>query len=116
MAVKRGNMKMDRIDTYSMKGLLAGTILLAVLALGILIFLHTRETIKFWNYAGIIPLIIGVPGLLFAGANLIYLGLTACGGVLLCLFNINDKGIAWLIALGLTALIGFLGIFFNRKK
>lgn len=110
------NNKVEKIDDYSMKGILAGTILIAILALGILIFLHTRETIEFWHYAGIIPLIVGVPGLLFAGANLVYLGLTICGGVLLCLFNISDTGIAWLIALGITSLIGFLGIFFNKEK
>lgn len=108
--------KANKIDDYSMTGWIVFFLCLDIMLLGIAIFLHIRGIYSFNKLWGIFPLILGVPGMLITGFNLVYLGLSAVGGITLAFSNIPDKSIAILVSFLLIGFLGMIAYFIHRKK
>ncbi len=108
--------KQDKIKEYDMSGFIVILLCITIILLGVGIYLHFTKTFNMTRFWGIYGLIIGIPGLILGGFNLVYLGLTAAGGIWLAFANINDKPLAALVAFSIVGVLGLISYFINKSK
>lgn len=108
--------KQDKIKEYDMTGFIVVLLCLTIILLGVGIYLHFTKTFNMSKLWGVYGLIIGIPGLLIGGFNLVYLGLTMLGGIWLSFANISDKPLACLVSFSIVGVLGLISYLINKNK